>query len=162
MHIWKFELDNESYVVKLKENENSPNVQFIINGQIYKYEKSIKYIFDVKLHQFTFLKPKNEANYKFYIDTICFDDLMPNNKKPKENIFEKPMLKTFKIKKQNYNIDNINELINKNNDKYFSNKIEKEEEEEEKRKPIYQGGINFLLECLKRGNIKESDQGSDK
>ena len=73
------------------------------------------------------------------------------------------MFNTFKSKKQNYNIDNINELINKNNDIYFSNKIEKEEEDEEKEKKLnFQGGINFLLECLKKGNIKESDEGNDK
>ena len=150
-------------MVKLKENENSPNVQFIINGRKYEHKKSVKYIFDAKLHQFAFLKPENEIIYKFYIDTINFEDLMPNNKKQKENIYKQPMFKTFKNKKQNYNIDNINEIINKNNNIYFSNKIEKEEEEEKEEKEIiHQGGINFLLKCLREGNIKESEKGSDK
>jgi len=158
-------------VVKLKENENSPNIQIIINNQIYEHKKHFKYIFDVKLHQFAFLKPKHEAFYILYIDTICFDDLMPNNKKPKEiKYVQQPLSKTYKSKEQNYNIDNINELIKKNNDElkrtkndiYFSNKIEKEEGEEGEEKEgkekndISQGGINFLLECLRKGEIKES------
>ena len=154
-------------MIKLKDNEGSPNVQFIINGQTYELKRNTEYIFDAKLYQFTFYRPKNEIIYKFKIDSFCFDDLMPYNKKQKDNLYVHQMSKTSNNKKQNFNIDKINGLINNNNnelikygnDLYYSNKIEIEEEKE---RNIAQDRNNFFLESLNEGVNKESAQESSK
>ena len=159
-------------MIKLKDNEDSPNVQFIINGQIHEMERTIKYIFDIKDHQFAFLKPKNELIYRFEIDSICFDDLMSNNKKQKKSEYEKPISKeknkTFAIKKNN-NIDNkIDQNIKKKDDSlnragsniYFPNINGKKENEKEK--PFkFQGGVNIFKIGLEKGLIQESNNNEN-
>ena len=122
-------------MIKIKETEGSNTVQIIINDQTHKKKGSNKYIFDIKGHQFIFLKPENETIYKFYIDSTCLDDLLPNNKKQKKSILDNPKMdyKTMLIKSTK-NIDNIhvkdkpknvNDLLQTGSDIY----IKKEEEE---------------------------------
>jgi hypothetical protein len=135
-------------VIKLKETEGSSTVQITINDQTHKKKGSNKYIFDIKGHQFIFLKPENETIYKFYIDSTCLDDLLPNNKKQKKSILDNPKMdyKTMLIKPTK-NIDNIhvknkpknvNDLLQSGSDIYKkkeeeeNKEVEKEEKEEKK------------------------------
>ena len=126
-------------MIKLKENKGSPIVQITINEQAYKEKRSIKYIFDIKGHKFILQKPENEIIYKFFIDSICLDDLMPNNKKHKKNILENQMFKmdckTMLIKPVK-NINNKNNKDRKKNDDDFSgtgSDIYKSSKKEEKK-----------------------------
>ena len=157
-------------MVKLKEDEGSPNVLFYINNKSYERQVSIKYIFDINIHQFIFLKPGNEKLYKFYIDSICFDDLMLNNKKQKESINPTPkpniVNQTMKINKNNL-INNLNNLIQKKPDNfsrtgsdiYISNnsgKRDGEKNEEKEKNYFNQGGFKLIQDGLKEGLILES------
>ena len=156
-------------MIKLKEDEGSPNVLFYINNQSYERQTSIKYIFDINIHQFSFLKPGNEIIYKFYIDSICFDDLMLNNKKQKESINPTPkpniVNQTMKINKNNL-INNLNNLIQKKPDNfsrtgsdiYISNNPGKDGEKNEEKEKNYfnQGGFKLIQDGLKEGLILES------
>ena len=157
-------------MIKLKEDEGSPNVLFYINNQSYERQTSIKYIFDINIHQFSFLKPGNEIIYKFYIDSICFDDLMLNNKKQKESINPTPkpniVNQTMKINKNNL-INNLNNLIQKKPDNfsrtgsdiYISNnsgKRDGEKNEEKEKNYFNQGGFKLIQDGLKEGLILES------
>lgn len=139
---------------------------------MYEMERTIKYIFDIKDHQFSFLKPKNEVIYRFEIDSICFDDLMSKNKKQKKSQYEKPISKeknkTFAIKK-NSNIDNKFEQIMKKKDDdlniagsniYFPNINRKNENEKEKQFK-FQGGVNIFKIGLEKGLIQESNNNEN-
>ena len=169
-YIWKFELDNEKYVIKIKENEGSPNIQVIINNQTYKKQGSIKHKFDIKGHEFIFLKPENETIYKLYIDSLCFDDLIPNNKKQKGNKLEKPiknkdsktMVKKKKKKIENKNdkgkTKNIDDFSGTGSDIYIQKK-EKEVEKYEDDIPEY----DYLIEkIINTDDIPEYDYLSQK
>ena len=110
-------------MIKLKENEGSPNVEIIINAQTYKMKGAIKYILDIKGHKFIFQKKDNQSIYIFYIDSICFNDLMPDNKKQKKNELETILKKDNKteIIKSKKIINNIGQQKNINNIKSSDN-----------------------------------------
>ena len=144
-------------MIKLKEIEGSNTIQIIINDQTHKKKVSNKYLFDIKGYQFIFLKPENETIYKFYINSICFDDLLPNNKKQKKSIFDNPKMdyKTMLIKPPTKNIDNIidkdkpkNDSTKTGSDIYIKKEEENKEIEEEKKNEI---------EEVKKKEVEESE-----
>ena len=146
-------------MIKLKENEGSNTIQIIINDQTHKKKVSNKYLFDIKGYQFIFLKPENETIYKFYINSICFDDLLPNNKKQKKSIFDDPKVdyKTMLIKPTTKNIDKIidkdkpkngNDFTKTGSDIYIKKEEENKEMEEEKKNEI---------EEVKKKEVEESE-----
>jgi hypothetical protein len=126
-------------VIKLKETEGSSTVQITINDQTHKKKGSTKYIFDIKGYQFIFLKAENETIYKFYIDSICLDDLMPNNKKQKKSFFDNPIPETdwkTMLIKPTKNINNINAKDKPKNRNDFSPNGEKKEIKEEVKEEV--------------------------
>ena len=140
LYVWKFILDNEKYIIRLKENEGESNIQIIINNQINEAKKELVINIEHKSHQFKFIKLKGENLYKFYIDSNCFDDLKSNkiNKKGNENnilnhiITNNTFSKINYINKENNKSnckDNQKDIINKRtgSDIYLSNLSYKDE-----------------------------------
>ena len=81
--MWKFNLDNEAYNIKLKENEGDKKIQIIINTHKYTVENTPNHLIEYKDHKFNFIKSEKQ-NYQLNIDSYSFDELKQNNDKPNE------------------------------------------------------------------------------
>ena len=116
MHVWKFNLENEEYTIKLKEIENEELIQIIINKKEYLEKKHSKIIIFYQGHQFHFYKEINDNKFKLKIDTIPFDKFKPKNNAQIENNSTSSRAST--------NISSINSnIINSHNDEIGTNKL---------------------------------------
>lgn len=135
LYVWQFTLDNKDYVIKIKEEEKGPFLEIVINQKTYEFQKIPNLFFSYNSHKFNFQKPKNQTDYKLFIDSYDFDELNPNHKK--QNEFRPDIIK----KNKSLNPNNYNNL-----DSY--GKLLKKSKEDEKQKrtgsDIYLSGKKFL------------------